>query len=126
MVIDGKLATGIQSRFGLISGCPLAPPLESLFTHMPIHPHALHLESHVSSLIDHDTGNWRIDLIKEIFLPHDAQAILSIPLSIRRPLDRMVWAFTPKGQFIVNFTYKVALSLSQATTSSLGSTSNNQ
>ncbi|KAK7860179.1 hypothetical protein CFP56_042186 [Quercus suber] len=61
------------------------------------HPHALHPESHVSSLIDHDTGNWRIGLIKEIFLPHDAQAILSIPLSIQRPPNRMVWAFTPKG-----------------------------
>ena len=61
------------------------------------HPHALHPESHVNSLINNDMGNWRIGLIKEIFLPHDAQAILSIPLSIRRTPDLIVWAFTPKG-----------------------------
>ncbi|KAK9987987.1 hypothetical protein SO802_028226 [Lithocarpus litseifolius] len=76
--------------------------------------------------MDNETGNWRIGLTKELFLPHDAQAILSIPLSIRKPPDRMVWAFTPKGQFTVNSAYKVALSPSQASTSPLGSTSNNQ
>ena len=49
------------------------------------HPHALHVDSHVSPLIDNDTSYWRIGLIKEIFLQHDAEAILSIPLSTRRP-----------------------------------------
>ncbi|KAK7860180.1 hypothetical protein CFP56_042187 [Quercus suber] len=36
---------GIQSRSGLISGCPLAPPLESLLTHMPCIPSHMSVHS---------------------------------------------------------------------------------
>ncbi|KAL0012740.1 hypothetical protein SO802_007848 [Lithocarpus litseifolius] len=88
--------------------------------------HALPRDAHVNTLIDHDTGNWRIGFIKEIFLPHDAQAILSTLLSIRRPPDRIVWAYTPNGRFTVNSAYKVALSLSCTPHGSSGGPSDNQ
>ncbi|KAK9992957.1 hypothetical protein SO802_022660 [Lithocarpus litseifolius] len=90
------------------------------------HPHALHVDSYVSSLIDNDTGCWRIGLIKEIFLQNNAEAILSIPLSTRRPPNRIIWVFTPNGRFSVYFTYKVALSLLHTKIGSLGSSSNSQ
>ena len=88
--------------------------------------HSLLVDTHVSTLINHGTGNWRIDLIKEIFLPHDAQTILSIPLSLCCPPDCIIWAYTPSSHFTVNSTYKVALSLSHTPNWSSGGPSNDQ
>ena len=66
----------------------------------------------VSELIDEATSEWKAALIKQIFLPTKAQTILSIPQSHRRTNDRMVWAYTPKGNFMVNSAYKVAITIS--------------
>lgn len=90
------------------------------------HQHALPMDAHVSTLIDHDIGMWRIGFIKEIFLPHDAQEILSIPLSLRHPPDCIIWAYTLNGRFTVNSAYKVALSLSHTLNGSSGGPLNNQ
>ena len=46
-----------------------------------------------------------------MFLPHEANVILGIPLSLRLPRDSLIWAWTPKGMFTVNSAYKVAQSL---------------
>ena len=73
------------------------------------HPHALHVDSHVSSPID-----------------NDAKVILSVPLSTRRPPDHIIWAFTPNRRFKVNSAYKVALSLLHTNIGSLNSPSNSQ
>lgn len=67
---------------------------------------------------------WNTTLIKQIFLHADTKTILSIPLSRRRPPNRLVWGYTLKGNFFVNSAYKVALSLASDTAS--GSTSNTQ
>ena len=88
-------------------------------------PHPLSTNSQVSSLIDHETRKWRIGFIKEIFPPHDAQAI-SIPLSYTLPPNCIVWAYTPRGHFSVNSAYKVALSISGSTSTSHGGPSNNE
>ena len=39
----------------------------------------------VSSLIDDDTKWWKTDLVRSIFLPHEATTILKIPISFRLP-----------------------------------------
>ena len=41
----------------------------------------------------------------------DAATILSIPLSYRLPYARMVWAFTPKGNFTVRSAYRLTLDM---------------
>ena len=41
------------------------------------------------------------DLINSIFLPHDADSILSIPLSVASPVDHKVWSATANGVFSV-------------------------
>lgn len=42
------------------------------------------------SRIDVDEHKQRAELIQELFLPHEAQMILSIPLSIRLPQDHII------------------------------------
>ena len=79
-------------------------------------PNTLYIDSTVSELIDEVTGKWKAALIKQIFLPTEAQTILGIPRSHRRTNDRMVWAYTPKGNFMVNSAYKVAIAISPNTT----------
>ena len=44
-------------------------------------------EAKVSSLIDHNLGTWKKEDIKQLFLPQEADAIISIPLSLRMPTD---------------------------------------
>lgn len=78
----------------------------------------------VNALINTEIREWKTKLIHRVFLPNDTNTILSIQLSRCRPVDHLVWAYTPKGTFSVNSAYKVALSLTLATTS--GSTFNSQ
>ena len=65
----------------------------------------------VSSLIDPDTRWWKIDSIKALFLPVDAEAILKIPLSFNLPDDRIIWIGNKKGEFTVKSAYFVAVNL---------------
>ena len=90
------------------------------------HRNTLPSTATVSELIDEGTREWKIDLVKSVFLPDDAQAILGIPWSNRRTKDCMIWAYTPKGTFTVNSAYKVALSLTPLKTMEGASHTNNQ
>ncbi|KAK7860161.1 putative ribonuclease h protein [Quercus suber] len=51
---------------------------------------------------------WKTELIRSCFTVEDADAILSIPLSLHRPKDRRVWAETPNGKFSVKSAYRLA------------------
>ena len=48
----------------------------------------------VSSLIDPDRVAWRTKVVQQLFMPHEADIILGIPLSTHRPDDRIIWAHT--------------------------------
>ena len=65
-------------------------------------PNTLLDQSSVSLLIDPMIGGWRDELVRQVFLPVDVHSILSIPLSVCMPRDKVVWAFTSKGtlQFV--------------------------
>ena len=41
----------------------------------------------VSELIDHTMAEWREDLVRQVFIPLDAEAILQIPLCTRQVED---------------------------------------
>ena len=47
-------------------------------------------------------------MIRHTFLPYEADAILSIPISPMNPLDSQVWAKYPNGIFTVKSAHKVA------------------
>ncbi|KAL0016437.1 hypothetical protein SO802_003506 [Lithocarpus litseifolius] len=61
----------------------------------------------VNSLINHDIGEWKSEIVQANFLPHEAATILSIPLSERTPPDRITWSLTPSGQFSTSSAYKM-------------------
>lgn len=71
----------------------------------------------VAQLIDSETGTWKAELIREIFLPHEVDSILSIPLSPRLPEDSKVWAWSKIGLFTVRSAYGVSLKLLKKTSS---------
>ena len=65
----------------------------------------------VSAFIDHDTRGWKVDLVKSIFLPFEADTILNIPISYNLLEDKLIWAGNRKGVFTVKSAYYVALNM---------------
>ena len=63
----------------------------------------------VSSLISHEREEWRTTLVQQTFLPHEAEEILSIPLSSMNLADSLVWDKTPNGCFTVKSAYRTAV-----------------
>lgn len=62
----------------------------------------------VSTLIDVDRRSWDVAKVRSMFLPHEAEVILGIPISFRMPEDTITWAWTSHGKFIVKSAYMVA------------------
>ena len=46
-------------------------------------------------------------MIDHVFLPHEAEAIKSIPLSNRAMQDIQTWAYTNTGEYLVKSAYKM-------------------
>ncbi|KAK9991185.1 hypothetical protein SO802_026170 [Lithocarpus litseifolius] len=67
------------------------------------------------------TARWKTEVIDNLFFPHEAELIKSIPLSVTLPVDRMVWAGTSNGNFTVRSAYKLAVNL--FTSATCGTTS---
>ncbi|KAJ8437490.1 hypothetical protein Cgig2_007467 [Carnegiea gigantea] len=69
-------------------------------TFMVITPKPSHLSSvRVCDLIDHDNAHWRENLVREYFLPVDAEVILTVPLCASWPHDKLIWHDSPDGAF---------------------------
>ncbi|XP_023911364.1 uncharacterized protein LOC112022977 [Quercus suber] len=71
----------------------------------------LHQDTRVSELIHMERKSWKEEVIRQLFLPVDAETILGTPLSIGLPGDRIIWAETNNGCFTVRSAYKVAMNL---------------
>ena len=70
----------------------------------------LPMEVKVCVLIDAENGEWKADLIREVFLEHEADSILSIPLSTLLPADKLVWTVAANGKFNVKSAFNLARS----------------
>ena len=66
----------------------------------------------VCDLIDVDSMEWKEHLIRQVFLPQDVDAILSIPLSTHGARDRLIWAESKNGKFSVRSAYRLAQEIS--------------
>ena len=53
----------------------------------------------VANLMDHDNAVWNEDLVRSLFVPFEAESILSIPISSMKPADSQIWAKTPQWLF---------------------------
>lgn len=62
----------------------------------------------VKDLMNQDGECWNKWLLLNLFNEAKVQAILSIPINSIGMKDRLVWKFTPNGQFLVKLGYKVA------------------
>ncbi|KAK7833475.1 hypothetical protein CFP56_025618 [Quercus suber] len=51
---------------------------------------------------------WKAERVQGCFIEEDADAILSIPLSLHRPKDRLIWVESPSGKFMVKSAYRLA------------------
>ena len=76
-------------------------------------PSLLGAKARVSELIDQDTSSWNTELIWDVFLLHEAEAILGLVLSSRLPEDRLVWVLSLNGRFSVQSAYTVAIDMKQ-------------
>lgn len=65
----------------------------------------------VSELIDHTSASWREDMIRDIFIPLDAEAIIKIPLCTRIVDDFWAWHEDTKGKFSVRSAYKMIVKM---------------
>ena len=74
----------------------------------------------VSSLIDNDTKWWKVDVVRSIFLPFEANTILKIPLSYNLPEDSLIWIGNKK----VHLQTKVASSMVDSNENAESSSSN--
>ena len=81
------------------------PPSFKVITTAPILPGIASVES----LIDAESMTWKKSLIEQIFLLQDSELILKIPLSLRRPPDKLIWSGS-KGQYTVKSGYQLLLS----------------
>jgi hypothetical protein len=61
----------------------------------------------VSELIDNMNGTWNQEKLAQVFLPMDAEAIASIPLSTRRQCDFWAWHHERTGIFSVRSAYRM-------------------
>uniref|UniRef100_A0A2N9GI95 Reverse transcriptase domain-containing protein n=1 Tax=Fagus sylvatica TaxID=28930 RepID=A0A2N9GI95_FAGSY len=84
----------------------LPSPCNQLISSPPIPPSNL---SHVAHLIDHQSRTWKEELIRETFLPHDAGAIMGIPLSSHPQSDCLVWGGTRNGRYAVRSGYHLLI-----------------
>uniref|UniRef100_A0A2N9HR00 RRM domain-containing protein n=1 Tax=Fagus sylvatica TaxID=28930 RepID=A0A2N9HR00_FAGSY len=78
----------------------------SIITHGP----QLLQECTVDQLILQQKMEWDTTLIDKLFLPYDAEAIKSIPLSERAPPDKFYWPGTTNGLYTVRSGYQALLS----------------
>ena len=68
-------------------------------------------DSRVANLIDEEKGAWKTDLVRNVFLPHEADVIYGIALCTNLPDDKQVGALTNNGLFSVRSAYKLAMEL---------------
>jgi hypothetical protein len=66
-------------------------------------------EDTVDSLIVENDMRWDEDKLEQMFLPRDVEIIKQIPLSLRRPRDKLIWTGTKSGNFTVRSAYSLLL-----------------
>nr|GME02889.1 uncharacterized protein LOC109189653 [Ipomoea batatas] len=65
----------------------------------------------VSSLLSENGSGWDAECVRDIFNERDANVILNIPVSLRKPPDIWIWKDEAKGIYSVNVIPRILLTL---------------
>ena len=120
------LKAGLQWRIGMGSRVKIWKDawLPSPTTHRVLSPICvLDQNAIVDSLIDVETMSWNQSLIQWVFWPRDSAMILAIPLSKRKPPDRLIWTGIKNGKFTVQSAYHLLLAQQRCGEASSSTTS---
>lgn len=71
-----------------------------------------------SQLVDNGSLSWHICKLKEVFEEEEAKNIMSIPLSMFRDDDNLVWHFSNSGSYSIKSEYWVACEMKERSLSS--------
>ena len=89
--------------------------LPSSSSHMVISPWVnVSPDFRVFELIDFNKSCWNSGLIEKLLLPCEVDTVKCISLSSRLPANKLIWAKTNNGLFIVKSAYKVAVDILDA------------
>jgi hypothetical protein len=64
----------------------------------------------VSDLFDHETGSWKIAMVRKNFISIEADAILNIPLRRQGGEDFWAWSLEKMGVYTIKFAYRALMS----------------
>jgi hypothetical protein len=82
-------------------------PRTGMFT--PIASKVANPPSRVCELINHTSMSWKSEEVRKYFLEIDSEAILQIPLSMRKQEDCWAWHHERNGLFIVRSAYRMLI-----------------
>ena len=68
----------------------------------------------MGKLIDTEVICWKSSVVDSIFMPHEAEAVKSIPLSVCSPQNKLVWVETANGKFTIKSAYNLAVRISSS------------
>lgn len=63
--------------------------------------------SKVCDLINHDKHGWKVKLINNNFMPHEAKIMKGIPFSVYESQDKEVWLPSKHGEYTTQSAYKL-------------------
>ena len=75
----------------------------------PIASKVANQPSRVCELIDHTSMSWKSEEVRKYFLEIDSEAILQIPLSMRKQEDCWAWHHERNGLFTVRSAYRMLI-----------------
>lgn len=70
-----------------------------------IHVCVLEGEKKVCELINRDLNTWKKGLVQACFVPLEANQILSIPFSMRKPEYKIIWHHEKDSEYSVRYAY---------------------
>ena len=63
----------------------------------------------VKELINEDRMTWKVEVIDQTFWPEEAAIIKQIPLTMRRPMDKLIWTGTKDGTYSMQSAYQMLI-----------------
>lgn len=64
-----------------------------------------HEHTYISSLLNHDSRTWDLNIIDTLFSENEAKIIKSTPISWQNVEDVRIWLYKNSGEFTVQSTY---------------------